>query len=286
MKNKLKIGLLALAAVLFASCYYVPLSTYGGGGGGGGGYVNHAVDYSSGNRVTYDTYDSSEQWVDASYDSNGFPIYGYEYGRPIYGYNTSGIAIYSYGLLRTTCYAPSWNPAPWYRGKWRYNRHIHRYAAPPHYPRHHRPHCRPHGGTYAPINRHPRDNFQQRPRSKNYSSNKTINNIEINKNSGNKYTRPSTRPSGNKYTRPSTRPSGNTHTRPSGNTHTRPSTRPSGNTYTRPSTRPSGNTYTRPSGNTYTRPSTRPSGNTYTRPNTPPSGNKATRRNSKREGRS
>lgn len=85
-------------------------------------------------------------WSSAQYDVNGFPIFGYMGGRPVYGYTPAGVAVFNFGSLTPVCYVPRWNPAPWYRGSWVWPRHIHR-GVPPripagHYPGGHAP--RPH----------------------------------------------------------------------------------------------------------------------------------------------
>ncbi len=129
---------LAAAALLFPSCaYYTPATS-----------AYSALSYSS-----------SELWTVASYDSNGFPIYGYYYGRPVYGYTAAGDAIFTLAALTAGCYAPHWAPAPWYHGSWHYPSHIHRVDAPPHFPGMHRPGSRPQGGMNSPINRNPSSVF-------------------------------------------------------------------------------------------------------------------------------
>lgn len=82
-------------------------------------------------------------WKNASYDASGFPIFGYAYGRPVYGYTPSGAAIFSIAGLTALSYVPQWSPAAWYRGSFRYPVGIHRVVKPPHYPVGHAPHVRP-----------------------------------------------------------------------------------------------------------------------------------------------
>lgn len=94
-------------------------------------------------------------WTDASYDANGFPIYGYYYGRPVYGYTPEGVAIFTFAALTAACFVPLWAPAPWYHGHWHYPHHIHRVEVPHHCPHDHRPAQRPHGGLNAPIHKNP-----------------------------------------------------------------------------------------------------------------------------------
>lgn len=98
---------------------------------------------------------SVSAWTDASYDANGFPIYGYYYGRPVYGYTAEGVAIFTFAALTAACFVPHWDPAPWYHGHWHYPHHIHRVNVPHHCPHDHRPAQRPHGGLNAPIHKNP-----------------------------------------------------------------------------------------------------------------------------------
>ena len=101
------------------------------------------------------TYSTTVAWTNASYDSNGFPIYGYAYGRPVYGYTEAGVAIYTIAALTALCFVPDWGPAPWYHGPHHYPPHIHRAPAPPKYTHGHKPHHRPSGGMNAPIHKNP-----------------------------------------------------------------------------------------------------------------------------------
>ncbi|MDO5473395.1 MAG: hypothetical protein Q4F35_08675, partial [Akkermansia sp.] len=99
---------------------------------------------------TYSTngHSSSVAWTSASYDANGFPIYGYSYGRPVYGYTADGAAIFTIAALTALCFVPDWGPAPWYHGHWHYPHHIHRVSKPPRYAHGHHPHIRPHGAPH------------------------------------------------------------------------------------------------------------------------------------------
>ncbi len=133
---------IALAAVplLLGSCIYSSIDGYG--------------------NYTYETnYQTKESWSKSSYDGNGFPIFGYCYGRPVYGYTYEGAALYTFAGLAAGCYVPHWEPAPWYHGSWVYPGGLHHVGAPPHFPRGHRPSHRPHGGMNAPIHRNPRGYF-------------------------------------------------------------------------------------------------------------------------------
>ncbi|MGN0821789.1 MAG: hypothetical protein ACI4OX_08445 [Akkermansia sp.] len=94
-------------------------------------------------------------WTNASYDADGFPIYGYYYGRPVYGYTAAGVAIFSLAAITAACIVPHWHPAPWYRGSWHYPPRVRRMAVPPHVPGGHHPGVRPAGGMNAPIHRNP-----------------------------------------------------------------------------------------------------------------------------------
>lgn len=86
---------------------------------------------------------ASAGWSNSRYDDAGFPIYGYYDGRPVYGYSSLGSPIFSFSLLTSSCYVPSWGPAPYYCGHWHYPRHIYRRPLPPRYPHHHHPGMRP-----------------------------------------------------------------------------------------------------------------------------------------------
>ena len=82
---------------------------------------------------------ASAAWSDARYDANGFPIFGYSYGQPVYGYTASGAAVFTFAALTASCWVPSWAPAHWYCGHWPYPRHIHRVSCPPKHPAWHHP---------------------------------------------------------------------------------------------------------------------------------------------------
>ena len=132
----ISVAALAGAALLLTSCV-VPVDGYG--------------------TFTYSTngYSSSVAWTNASYDANGFPIYGYYYGRPVYGYTSTGAAIFTIAALTALCFVPDWGPAPWYHGHWHYPPHIHKCSAPPRHAHGHHPGVRPHGGLNAPIHKNP-----------------------------------------------------------------------------------------------------------------------------------
>lgn len=106
------------------------------------------------------------EWTNASYDSDGFPIFGYSYGRPVYGYTAAGVAIFSIAALTALCFVPHWAPASWYRGPHHYPHGIHRVAAPPRFPSGHKPGVRPPGGIKPPpapshVHAAPQPKFQQ-----------------------------------------------------------------------------------------------------------------------------
>ena len=98
-------------------------------------------------------YSSSVAWTAASYDANGFPIYGYAYGRPVYGYTVSGAPIYSVSALYVGCYVPNWRPAPWCHHHHHYPSGVHKAPKPPKHHHDHKPHVRP--DTQAPIHKNP-----------------------------------------------------------------------------------------------------------------------------------
>ena len=133
----ISIAALAGVSLLCTSCVVGPYDGYG------------TFSYST------NGYSSTVAWTSASYDANGFPIYGYSYGRPVYGYTATGAAIFTIGALTALCFVPDWGPAPWYRGHWHYPPHIHRAPAPPHHAPDHHPDMRPPGGMHAPIHKNP-----------------------------------------------------------------------------------------------------------------------------------
>ncbi len=138
MKLKhVSVAALAAVSLLLSSCVY----------GLGDGYGTFSYSTNG--------YSSSVAWTSASYDANGFPIFGYSYGRPVYGYTDAGVAVFTIAALTALCFVPHWNPAPWYHGHWHYPAHIHRCAAPPRFPHGHLPGNRPPGGMNAPIHRNP-----------------------------------------------------------------------------------------------------------------------------------
>lgn len=89
-------------------------------------------------------------WTSATYDANGYPIYGYSYGQAVYGYTEAGVAITTIAALTALSFIPDWGPATWYRGPV-YAPRGHRYAQPPRYAHGHRPANRPqHRPSAAP----------------------------------------------------------------------------------------------------------------------------------------
>lgn len=121
-------ALLAGASVVLSSCV-APTAGY--------------VSYSSTGEIS-----TGVAWTNASYDTEGFPIFGYSYGRPVYGYTSAGAAIFTIAALTALCYVPHWGPATWYHGHYHYPSGIHRVAAPPRYPAGHAPHLRPAAGAH------------------------------------------------------------------------------------------------------------------------------------------
>ena len=120
-----KTTLLAVVAMLSTSCeVYDVYTSYG---------------YSNG----HTTISTSVAWTSASYDANGFPIYGYAYGRPVYGYTVSGSPIFSINLLYAGCYVPDWRPAPWCVHHHHYPSGCHHVPKPPKYHHGHNPGHRP-----------------------------------------------------------------------------------------------------------------------------------------------
>ncbi|MBQ4613919.1 MAG: hypothetical protein IJB31_03215 [Akkermansia sp.] len=147
--NHISVAAVLVAALFCSSCVVSPDGYYGPYG-----------TYS----VSTNGYNTSVAWTNASYDANGFPIFGYSYGRPVYGYTEAGVAIFTVAALTALCFVPSWRPAPWYHGHWHYPHHCHRVAAPPRHPHGHAPGVRPHGGMNAPIHRNPGSVFNKHPK--------------------------------------------------------------------------------------------------------------------------
>ena len=127
------LALLAGAAVLCNSCV-APAA----------GYATYSAPTPGG------VISTGVSWTNASYDSDGFPIFGYSYGRPVYGYTASGAAIFTIAALTALCFVPHWGPASWYHGHYHYPHGIHRVAAPPRFPQGHRPAVRPASGIKPP----------------------------------------------------------------------------------------------------------------------------------------
>lgn len=94
---------------------------------------------------------ASVAWSDARYDVNGFPIFGYSYGQPVYGYTSGGVAVFSFYALTSSCCVPSWGPAHWYCGHWHYPKHVHRVSIPPRHPAWHHPGRRLARPAYRPA---------------------------------------------------------------------------------------------------------------------------------------
>lgn len=138
MKNGILVAALACTSLVVTSCY-TPYPTYGGvavGVGPGGVGVS-----------------ASAEWTSASYDADGYPIYGYSYGRPVYGYTSAGVAIFTLAALTTAYYLPYWGCAHWCHHHDVYVHycpsHCHKCWAPPRCPRGHQPHMRPpHDGPH------------------------------------------------------------------------------------------------------------------------------------------
>ena len=168
-------------AMLLSSCVIDP------------GVYGASVSYTA--TTGYGATDStSVAWTNASYDSNGFPIYGYAYGRPVYGYTEAGVAIYTIAALTALCFVPDWGPAPWYHGPHHYPPHIHRVPAPPRYDHGHKPHHRPAGGMNAPIHKNPSSVLGKprnpRPNHKPVANHRPNNKPAVNHSRPNKVSRP------------------------------------------------------------------------------------------------
>lgn len=110
---------------------------------------------------------TSVSWTDAQYDVNGFPIFGYAYGQPVYGYTASGAAVFSFYALTSSCCVPCWGPAHWYCGHWHYPKHIHRVSMPPRHPAGHHPgvHHKPVAPHRPAVNHRPEHGVVHQPAS-------------------------------------------------------------------------------------------------------------------------
>ncbi len=139
--NKLPIALIAGSSLALVSCY-VPYGTYAGAAPVATAPIATAPVAAAPVATAPVVYDTSSQWVSASYDANGYPIYGYSYGQPVYGYTDAGVAITTAAALTALCFIPDWGPASWYHGP-AYNPRGHRYASPPRYNKGHQPNVRP-----------------------------------------------------------------------------------------------------------------------------------------------
>ena len=217
MKLKLAHLLLPVGlALLFSSCDTLYIDGYG--------------SYSSSGYYA-PSYSCSVAWTAASYDANGFPIYGYSYGRPVYGYTTSGSPIFSINLLYAGCYVPNWGPASWCHSHHHhhYPHGVHHAPKPPKYGHGHRPHERPH--MNAPIHKNP-SSVMGKPRPGKPSHASSHKPGHHGSHASHKPARPAqvTRPN-HSSTRPAVRPStsrpGTSVSRPSSSS-TRPAVRPSG----------------------------------------------------------
>lgn len=79
--------------------------------------------------------------VNVRFDAGGFPIWGYaQCGRPIYAYAPDGRPIYLVNGIYSGCFVPTWEPAPYYRGRYYWSNGVcrgHYMPAPPPIPCHH-----------------------------------------------------------------------------------------------------------------------------------------------------
>lgn len=141
--------ILAGAALLLSSCYYY-YRPYGAARYAAAANTTPAprTDKAGNVPVAPATTAANASWTPAQYDNNGFPIYGYSYGRPVYGYTSGGVALYTFGAINASCYVPVWGPAGWYRGSWCYPRHVHRVHVPRHFPHGHHPGIHFRGGHH------------------------------------------------------------------------------------------------------------------------------------------
>lgn len=88
----------------------------------GYGYDN----YSQGGGVS-----SEYAYSSGRYDNDGFPIFGFQGGRPIYAYSNIGAPIFSVSLISSYCHVPSWRSLSHYHGHYRYSSHVHYHSSIP-----------------------------------------------------------------------------------------------------------------------------------------------------------
>lgn len=86
---------------------------------------------------------TSTQWLESNYDLVGFPIYGFYFGKPIYGYSEFGLSILDVNKIVPGASVPSWEPLSTYKGKYYYPSYVGRTATPKKFPRGHQPQLRP-----------------------------------------------------------------------------------------------------------------------------------------------
>lgn len=131
MKTNFKnVAAVACSALMLCSCTVYDYPVYTGASVSVGGHG----------------WNTSVAWSNASYDVNGFPIFGYYYGQPVYGYTATGAAVFTFAALTAACLVPDWGPASWYCGHWHYPHHVRRVRVPHRYPAGHFPGNRPHLG--------------------------------------------------------------------------------------------------------------------------------------------
>lgn len=96
MNNIYQFALLAGSSLLLASCDTLI---------GPHGYGNHHHGYG---HQSYGNHGGSHS---GRCDNAGVPIYGYENGRPVYGYTQVGRPVHALNQLYAGCYVPSWGRA-------------------------------------------------------------------------------------------------------------------------------------------------------------------------------
>lgn len=75
---------------------------------------SHPTMVQTGTNAAQTGFNKGIHWQAERYDSNGFPIFGYADGRPVYGYTKQGSLIYQMNHLYSGCYVPSWGSAAAY----------------------------------------------------------------------------------------------------------------------------------------------------------------------------
>lgn len=72
------------------------------------GFYTPQAPVQTGTNAAQTSFTNGIMWQPARYDDNGYPIYGYADGRPVYGYTKQGSLIYQLNHIYSGCRVPSW----------------------------------------------------------------------------------------------------------------------------------------------------------------------------------